>query len=117
MEDAAADADFERYVEAAIDSLPGDLRAMMSNVEVVVEDEPPAGQPLLGLYEGIPLTRRSSWYGAVPPDKISIYRGPLERHYGSDPLVLQREIRRVVLHEIAHHFGISDERLRELDRY
>jgi predicted Zn-dependent protease with MMP-like domain len=117
MEDAAADADFERYVEAAIDSLPGDLRATMSNVEVVVEDEPPAGQPLLGLYEGIPLTRRSSWYGAVPPDKISIYRGPLERHYGSDPLVLQREIRRVVLHEIAHHFGISDERLRELDRY
>jgi predicted Zn-dependent protease with MMP-like domain len=117
MEDAAANADFERCVEAAIDSLPGDLRATMSNVEVVVEDEPPAGQPLLGLYEGIPLTRRSSWYGAVPPDKISIYRGPLERHYGSDPLVLQREIRRVVLHEIAHHFGISDERLRELDRY
>jgi predicted Zn-dependent protease with MMP-like domain len=117
MEDAAADADFERYVEAAIDSLPGDLRATMSNVEVVVEDEPPAGQPLLGLYEGIPLTRRSSWYGAVPPDKISIYRGPLERQYGNDPLVLQREIRRVVLHEIAHHFGISDERLHELDRY
>ena len=117
MERAAADADFERHVEAAIDSLPGDLRATMSNVEVVVEDEPPAGQPLLGLYEGIPLTRRSSWYGAVPPDKISIYRGPLERHYGNDPLVLQREIRRVVLHEIAHHFGISDERLHELDRY
>jgi predicted Zn-dependent protease with MMP-like domain len=53
----------------------------------------------------------------VPPDKISIYRGPLERHYGHDPAVLREQIRRVVLHEIAHHFGISDERLRELDRY
>jgi predicted Zn-dependent protease with MMP-like domain len=53
----------------------------------------------------------------VAPDKISIYRGPLERHYGTDPVVLRSEIRRVVLHEIAHHFGISDERLRELDRY
>jgi predicted Zn-dependent protease with MMP-like domain len=53
----------------------------------------------------------------VLPDKISIYRGPLERRYGGDPTVLRQMIRRVVLHEIAHHFGISDERLRELDRY
>jgi predicted Zn-dependent protease with MMP-like domain len=109
--------DFERSVEEALDSLPDDLRASMSNVELVIEDEPPAGKPLLGLYQGIPLTRRSSWYAAVPPDKISIYRGPLERHYGHDPAVLREQIRRVVLHEIAHHFGISDERLRELDRY
>jgi predicted Zn-dependent protease with MMP-like domain len=109
--------DFELHVEAAIESLPGDLREAMSNVEIVVEDEPPAGRPLLGLYQGVPLTRRTSAYGAVPPDKISIYRGPLERLYGRDPAVLERQIRRVVLHEIAHHFGISDERLRELDRY
>ena len=116
MEDAGADA-FEAHVDAALESLPEDLRAAMSNVEIVIEDEPPAGQPLLGLYEGVPLTSRSSWYGAVLPDKISIYRGPLERLFGADPALLQRQIRRVVLHEVAHHFGISDERLRELDRY
>lgn len=109
--------DFESCVEAALESLPDDLRRTMSNVEVVVEDEPPGGQPLLGLYQGVPLTRRSSAYGAVPPDKISIYRGPLERNYGHDPAALERQIKRVVLHEIAHHFGISDERLHELDRY
>jgi predicted Zn-dependent protease with MMP-like domain len=108
---------FEDSVRAAIDTLPDDLRDAMSNVAIVVEDEPPAGQPLLGLYEGVPLTRRTSYYGGVPPDKITIYRGPLERHYGQDPALLQQQIRRVVLHEIAHHFGISDERLRELDRY
>jgi predicted Zn-dependent protease with MMP-like domain len=87
----------------------------MSNVGIVVEDEPPAGLPLLGLYQGVPLTVRTSSYAAVPPDKITIYRGPLERLYAGDELV--RQVRRVVLHEIAHHFGISDERLVELDRY
>jgi predicted Zn-dependent protease with MMP-like domain len=109
--------DFERCVQDALDSLPPELRDYMWNVAVVVEDEPPAGQPLLGLYQGVPLTRRGSSYGAVLPDKISIYRGPLERHYGADPERLVREIRRVVLHEVAHHFGISDERLRAMDRY
>jgi len=117
MEEAGSAPDFEEFVQKALDSLPPDLREAMSNVEIVIEEEPPAGQPLLGLYQGVPLTRRTSWYGAVPPDKISIYRGPLERRYGRDPRVLRRQIRRVVLHEIAHHFGISDERLRELDRY
>ena len=109
--------DFEDSAQAAIDSLPDDLRQAMSNVAIMVEDEPPPGQPLLGLYEGVPLTRRTTGYSGVPPDKITIYRGPLERHYGHDPALLQQQIRRVVLHEIAHHFGISDERLRELDRY
>ncbi|HKG44558.1 MAG TPA: metallopeptidase family protein [Gaiellaceae bacterium] len=108
---------FEDSVEAAIDGLPPDLRSAMSNVAIVVEDEPPAGQPLLGLYEGIPLTDRSSFYSGAAPDKISIYRGPLERLYGHDETLLREQIRRVVLHEIAHHFGISDERLEELDRY
>jgi len=109
--------EFEDSVEAAIETLPDDLRDAMSNVAIVVEDEPPAGQPLLGLYEGIPLTARTSWYAGAAPDKISIYRGPLERLYGHDPELLEQMIRRVVLHEIAHHFGISDERLVELDRY
>jgi predicted Zn-dependent protease with MMP-like domain len=109
--------EFEESVEGAIETLPDDLREAMSNVAIVVEDEPPEGEPLLGLYEGIPLTKRSSFYAGAAPDKISIYRGPLERLYGHDPALLQRQIRRVVLHEIAHHFGISDERLVELDRY
>jgi predicted Zn-dependent protease with MMP-like domain len=109
--------EFEDEVEAALETLPEDLREAMSNVAIVVEDEPPAGQPLLGLYEGIPLTKRSSFYAGAAPDKISIYRGPLERLYGHNPELLQQMIRRVVLHEIAHHFGISDERLVELDRY
>ena len=117
MDEAAAGVEFAQWVEDAIDALPNDLRAAMSNVEVVIEDEPPAGQPLLGLYQGVPLTRRTSGYGNVPPDKISIYRGPLERLYGGNPDVLRSQITRVVLHEIAHHFGISDERLHELDRY
>jgi predicted Zn-dependent protease with MMP-like domain len=108
---------FDVAVGAALDDLPPDLREAMSNVEIVVEDEPPDGQPLLGLYQGIPLTLRTSAYAGVAPDKISIYRGPLERLYGHDPELLRRQIRHVVLHEIAHHFGISDERLIELDRY
>ena len=111
------ESEFEDTVQAALDSLPDDLRAGMSNVEIVVEDEPPPGQPLLGLYQGVPLTERTSWYSGALPDKITIYRGPLERYSGGDPVALHRQIRRVVLHEIAHHFGISDERLRELDRY
>jgi predicted Zn-dependent protease with MMP-like domain len=108
---------FENTVEAAIESLPDDLRSAMSNVAILVEDEPPRGLPLLGLYQGVPLTVRSSAYSGVPPDKITIYRGPLERLYGHDAELLRTQIRRVVLHEIAHHFGISDERLREMDRY
>jgi predicted Zn-dependent protease with MMP-like domain len=117
MDEAGSGLGFEQSVQDAVDGLPADLRKAMSNVEIVIEDEPPAGQPLLGLYQGVPLTRRTSGYGNVPPDKISIYRGPLERLYGDDAAVLESQIRRVVLHEIAHHFGISDERLRELDRY
>jgi len=114
---APDEVDFEQAIEDALDSLPADLREFMSNVAIVVEEEPPAGRPLLGLYEGFPLTRRGSAYAGVPPDKITIYRRPIERLSGADPARLRREIRRVVLHEIAHHFGISDERLREIDRY
>jgi predicted Zn-dependent protease with MMP-like domain len=114
---ARDEVDFEESVEEALASLPSDLREFMSNVAIVIEDEPPAGMPLLGLYQGFPLNRRGSAYAGVPPDKITIYKGPLERLSGGDPLRLRNEIRRVVLHEVAHHFGISDERLVELDRY
>ena len=109
--------DFEAAVEEALGALPRELGDFMSNVELVVVDEPPPGSRLLGLYQGIPLTARTSGYAGVAPDKITIFRGPLERLYGGDPDRLRAEIRHVVLHEIAHHFGISDDRLRELDRY
>jgi predicted Zn-dependent protease with MMP-like domain len=108
---------FEAAITAALDSLPPDLREGISNVEIVVEDEPPPGRRLLGLYHGVPLTRRTSSYAGVLPDKISIYRGPIERLAGPDPDRLEAEVRHVVLHEIAHHFGISDARLIEIDRY
>ena len=119
MEDPRSDAEepFEEYVEEALGSLPSELSAQMSNLDIVIEDEPPPGRRLLGLYEGVPLTKRSSGYGAVLPDKITIYRGPLVRSYGRDSERLRREVKRVVLHEIAHHFGITDERLVEIDRY
>ena len=109
--------DFEQSVQDTVASLPAELRTAISNLAIVVEDEPPPGQPLLGLYQGIPLTRRSSSYAGVLPDRITIYRGPLERSYGSDPERLTRELRHVILHEIAHHFGISDERLVAMGRY
>jgi predicted Zn-dependent protease with MMP-like domain len=115
--EAGATPDFDQVVQEAIDSLPRELRDRISNVEIVVDDEPPLGQPLLGLYQGVPLTRRGSGYNGALPDKITIYRGPLERLYGWDAEVLRGQIRHVVLHEVAHHFGISDERLIEIDRY
>jgi predicted Zn-dependent protease with MMP-like domain len=109
--------DFEQAVQDGLDALPPELRDAMSNVTVVVEDEPPDGMPLLGLYQGVPLTRRTSGYAGVAPDKITIFRAPLERLYGASPGLLRAQVKRVVLHEVAHHFGISDERLVELDRY
>ena len=108
---------FERYVQEAIDALPDDIAALLDNVAIVIEDEPAPEDDLLGLYQGIPQTERTSAYGGVLPDLITIYRKPLERLHGSDGAALRADVRRTVLHEIAHHFGISDERLVELDRY
>jgi predicted Zn-dependent protease with MMP-like domain len=104
---------FEEHVERALASLPPDLRAAMSNVEIVVEDENPEDPDLFGLYLGIPLTERHE-YAGVLPDKIAIYRVPLEEEFGDDPDLLVDEIRITVLHEIAHHFGIDEDRLGEL---
>jgi predicted Zn-dependent protease with MMP-like domain len=108
---------FDAAIDEALNSLPDELRDAISNVEIVVEDEPPDGRPLLGLYQGVPLSRRTSTYFGALPDKISIYAGPITRLAGGDEDRLHREIKHVVLHEIAHHFGISDERLIEIDRY
>jgi len=104
---------FEDHVRAALDSLPPRLREAMSNVEIVVEDENREEPDLFGLYLGIPLTERES-YAGVLPDKIAIYRLPLEEEFGDDPAVLEDEIRITVVHEIAHHFGIDEDRLAEL---
>lgn len=120
------DKTFEDLVAEALDSLPPDIQEKLENVEVVVEWRPsPAqmrrmrlgpGQTLFGLYEGVPLTERTSGYGMVLPDKITIFRQPIEAYCRTDEEVRQT-VRRTVLHELAHHFGISDERLRELGAY
>ena len=105
---------FEEHVERAVDSLPPELRKAMSNVEIVVEEENAEDPDLYGLYLGIPLTERDTGYTGVLPDKIAIYRLPLVEEFGDDPEVLEDEIRITVLHEIAHHFGIDEDRLTEL---
>jgi predicted Zn-dependent protease with MMP-like domain len=106
--------DFDAHVRRAVDSLPDELRRAMSNVEVVVEEENAEDPDLFGLYLGIPLVERDSAYAGVLPDKIAIYRRPLEEEFGDDPELLEDEIRITVLHEIAHHFGIDEDRLEEL---
>jgi predicted Zn-dependent protease with MMP-like domain len=106
--------EFEEHVRAALGSLPPELQRAMSNVEIVVEDENREDPDLFGLYLGIPLTERGESYAGVLPDKIAIYRIPLEEEFGDDPDVLEDEIRITVVHEIAHHFGIDEDRLSEL---
>jgi predicted Zn-dependent protease with MMP-like domain len=104
---------FEEHVRRALDSLPAELREAMSNVEIVVEDENPEDPDIFGLYLGIPLPERHD-YSGVLPDKIAIYRLPLEEEFGHDAALLEAEIRITVVHEVAHHFGIDDDRLQEL---
>ena len=108
-----SESDFERYVDEALDSIPDELISLIDNCVVLVEDEPPEGEPLFGLYVGVPLTERGFGYGGVLPDRITIFRGPHLRACESiDELVDQIHI--TVVHEIAHYFGIEDEALDEL---
>jgi predicted Zn-dependent protease with MMP-like domain len=117
---------FEALVADALDNLPPDIQDKLENVEVIVEWRPsPAqlrgpglrpGQTLFGLYQGVPQTQRTSSYGMVLPDKITIFQQPIEAYCRSDEEVVQT-VRHTVLHELAHHFGISDDRLRELGVY
>ncbi|MCK4273957.1 MAG: metallopeptidase family protein [Dehalococcoidales bacterium] len=116
---------FEWLVAKAIENLPEEFRERLENIDVVVADEPTRaqlrvlggrrGETLLGLYEGVPLTRRSHGYGFVTPDKVTIFQRPIEAIYKNDARIIA-EVQRVVQHEIAHHFGISDDRLRQLGR-
>ncbi|MFL6157769.1 MAG: metallopeptidase family protein [Marmoricola sp.] len=102
---------FDLLVGEALDRIPVQLAALMDNVVVLVEDEPPADDPeLLGLYVGTPLTERGSEYTFQPPDQVFVYRGPLQRMC-ADAEELAEEVEITVVHEIAHHFGIDDAQL------
>ena len=107
-------AEFEEAVGDALDAVPPELMRLLDNVVFLVEDEPPADDPdLLGVYDGTPLTERGdAWAGALP-DRITIFRGPLTRMC-EDREDLLDEIAVTVVHEIAHHFGIDDDRLHAL---
>jgi predicted Zn-dependent protease with MMP-like domain len=106
---------FEDLVSEALDTIPPELADLMDNVAIFVEDEAPEDDSgLLGLYEGVPLTERDQWYGAgTLPDRILIFRNPTLALCESEQDVVE-EVHITVVHEIAHHFGIDDERLHEL---
>ena len=115
---------FEELVRRGLDLIPDEIHARMSNVDIEVQDLPsaqqlaaagvPHGHTLLGLYVGIPLTRRTSGYNMVMPDRIIIFQRPLERISRNEDALVDR-VRDTVIHEVAHHFGISDERLDEIE--
>jgi predicted Zn-dependent protease with MMP-like domain len=115
-------AEFEQLVAEALDGLPPHFQAAMNNVAVLIKRWPSAadlrstGTPAGGLYSGIPLTERTHYYGLVPPDTITLYQGPIEQSCDS-PAAIREAVQHTVMHELAHHFGIDDDRLRELGVY
>jgi predicted Zn-dependent protease with MMP-like domain len=104
---------FEELVGEALDDVPEELLGLMNNVVILVEDDSPPGERLLGLYEGHALTNRGWDYSGVLPDRITIYRRPILSICDTDDDVVE-EVAVTVVHEIAHHFGIDDHRLHEL---
>lgn len=109
-----SDAEFEGHVNDALDTIPGPLLDLLENCIIVVEDDSPDEEPeLFGFYDGTPLTERDSHYGVVLPDRIVIFRDPILRWCTSHDEVVH-EIKITVVHEIAHFFGIDDDRLHEL---
>jgi len=117
------EARFSELVADAVDALPQEFKDLLSNVEVVVADEPNArqkqhlaeGSLLLGLYEGVPQTKRGARYNLALPDKITIFQKPTEQICRTDDGIVE-QIGKTVRHEVAHHFGISDERLQQLEQ-
>lgn len=103
---------FEELVVDALDSIPDELMRLLDNVVILVADDSPEGN-LLGLYEGYALTQRGTDYGGVLPDRITIFRDPILGICDSEDQVI-REVRVTVVHEVAHHFGISDHKLHDL---
>ncbi|MBP9503084.1 MAG: metallopeptidase family protein [Candidatus Promineofilum sp.] len=126
-----SDKQFDDLVGEALDDLPPFFRDRLDNVAILVEAWPsirtlremglPPGETLLGLYTGIPLTERTQSYNMVPPDTITLFQGPIERAAaeweGEFLDNVREEVRHTVIHEIAHHFGIDDDRLVELGAY
>jgi predicted Zn-dependent protease with MMP-like domain len=106
---------FDALVDRALDGIPDELASLVRNVVVLVEDEPPEGEPddLLGLYDGVALTERDGTLSMQLPDRIFVFRGPLLDFCESEEELVE-EVRITVVHEIAHHFGIDDRRLHEL---
>ena len=105
---------FAVLVEAAFDAVPDELAALLDNVVLFIEDDAPADDPhLLGVYDGIPLTERDGSYGGVLPDRITVFRNPTLAICDTEADVIE-EVGITVVHEIAHHFGIDDDRLHEL---
>ncbi len=115
--------EFEQLVVDALASLPPEILNRMDNVAVTMQDWPsraqldssrvPPGSTLFGLYQGVPLTHRSSHYGMVTPDRITIFRGPLTRYFAS-PEAIAEQVRKTVVHEIAHHFGMGEAQIARL---
>lgn len=112
--------EFEKLVSKALGDLPQFFKERLDNVDVVIEDWPNQhlgqGRLLLGLYQGVPKPRRGAGYTMALPDKITIYKGPIELVSHGDEETIRNVVIDTVQHEIAHHFGISDVRLRELKR-
>ena len=107
---------FEELVALGLDEIPEGLTRLMNNVVVLVENQKPGRPRLLGLYEGIPLTKRGTGYSGALPDHITIYRLPILLVCSTEEDVV-RQVLVTVIHEVAHHFGISDARLHELGAY
>lgn len=113
---------FEKLVEEALAGLPRKFRKYLQNLTVMVEDSPPRGWPsrrqplgkLLGLYHGVPFQHRGPYYGNVPPDVIVVYQKPIESICATDDQIKDR-VREVVLHEVGHYFGLSEEELRDIE--
>jgi predicted Zn-dependent protease with MMP-like domain len=115
--------EFETYVAEAVETLPNEIKKMMSNVAVTVAEYPTDAQKqsvglgphqaLYGLYQGVPLTQRSSYYGMVPPDRITIFMYPMVYHFRT-PEAIRHQVQKTVLHEIGHHFGMNEQQLRDL---
>ncbi|MFH1226670.1 MAG: metallopeptidase family protein [Planctomycetota bacterium] len=114
--------EFKNLVMESLKDLPKVFRRHLKDIEVVIADRPtarqvPTGQEsVLGLYEGVPLSDRTHMYGMVMPDKITIFQKNIERFCRSEAAI-KKTVRRTVRHEIAHHFGITDQRLRDMDQY
>lgn len=105
---------FEQTVRDAIKEFPKLLRDKLENIDVVIEDMPIMHKSLLGLYQGVPLKKRSHWYGSVMPDKITLFKDNIERvSAGTEDM--KKWIRKVVIHEIGHYFGFGEEDLRALE--